>query len=293
MISRGYVWFKSVYCAYVLELEYKSHQKDYPLLYDCYYMIGDVHDFNESPKAAIKAYRKSLTWENKCSCALREIGSMYSYMGELQKALSFLKKSLRIYPNDEVAISDYNYVLFLIEQQDDTGIYEENDVCWQARERLAQDKPKLALRLLNHKRTMLARQIMANAYAVLNDFDNVLEQWQKIANGKGIIEMRHADWFYLTECVWDSIEFWELLASCVQQKRFDYSIWPMFKSLEQVIPHPSRRRRSSADRSRCLKRVYLLTQFHVARLKHDYALANKMALRYPKWPEIQKLAAKL
>jgi tetratricopeptide (TPR) repeat protein len=292
VISRGYVWFKSVYCAYVLDLEQTSYHKDYSLLCDCYYMIGDVHDFNGSPKAAIKAYHKSFTWDPTCSAALREIGCMYSNMGELQKALSSLKKSLRIYPTDEHAISDYNYVLFQIEQ-DATGIYEENDVCWQAREKLAQDKPKLALRLLKHKRTMLARQIMANAYAMLDDLDSVLEQWQKIANGQSMIEMRHADWFYLYECVWDSVEFWELLASCAQQKRFDYSIWPMFESLEQVIPHPLRRRRSSADRSRCLRRVYLLTQYHVARLKHDHALANKLTLQYPKWPEIQNLAAKL
>ena len=288
--SHGYIWFRNIYCAYISDLEKTGQKKDYPLLADSYYMVGDVHDFNDGPKAAIKAYRKSFALDSRCTGALREIGNMYSNIGDYKKALYFLKKSLRLEPRDEYTKMDYEITLDESKYKS-RALYEKNDICWQAREMLAQDKPEIALRLLKHKRTILAYQIIANAYAMLDYLEGVLEQWRIITKSRGMIEMRFADWFYIEDCVWDSLEFWELLAYCARQKRFDYSIWPMFKSLDKVIPHPLKRRRSNADRSRCLQRVYLLTQYHVARLSHDYSFANKLAQRFPKWPEIQKLAA--
>ena len=290
VISRDYRWFQDEYLPAVKQLEKAGLKKDRFLLSDCYYMISDIHDFNACPKTAIQAYRKSFELDPENAPALREIGSMYERMGYYKKAASALKKSLQIDPNDDFALSDYEVL-----DTSGTPLYQKNDICWQAREYLAQNEPKSALKLLSKKRSIPARQITACAYGVLDDTDAALEQWSRIASAKGIIEMGFADWFYMTDPVWNHAAFWESIAQCAKQDRFTYGIWPIFDNLyDKVIPFPKHRKRNSkADLKRCNKCNYLLAQYHIARINRNLKLAQKLLRQYPNWKEIEKLCKKL
>ena len=104
VISQNYVWFKEKYLTAISRLEEARQKKDRPLLSWCYYMIGDVHDFNQCPRAAIQAYQKSVSLWQKNAAALREMANMHETMGQYKKATSLLKKSIQIDPNDEHAI---------------------------------------------------------------------------------------------------------------------------------------------------------------------------------------------
>ena len=169
-------------------------------------------------------------------------------------------------------------------------LYRKNDICWQAREYLARDKPNSALKMLSKKRSVITRQIMACAYGVLEDTNAVLEQWRKIANAKESIETTYADWFYMTEAVMDSAEFWKMIAQCARQNRFIYGVWQMSNSLwDKIIHSPDHRRiNSRADLRRCNKRIFLLAQYHIVRINHDLKLANKLLKQYPRWSEIER-----
>jgi tetratricopeptide (TPR) repeat protein len=290
VISRGHCWFKEKYLPAIHRLEEAGLKKDRFLLSNCYYMIGDVHDFNNCPKTAIKAYKKSFEVEPSNSAALREMGIMYETIGCYKKAASLLKKAIQINPHDELAVSDYKYRC-----SEGPPLYRKGDVCWQAREYLAQDKPKSVLKLLEKRHFIPALQIKACACGILNDTNAILEQWSKIADAKETIEVTYADWFYMPDAIPNSSKFWEKIAHCAKQNRFTYSIWPTLDSLYGiVVPFPSRRKRiTKADLKRCNKCSFLLAQYHIARINRDLKLAGKLHRQYPKWPEIEKLFNKL
>ncbi|MEN6308808.1 MAG: tetratricopeptide repeat protein [Anaerohalosphaeraceae bacterium] len=289
VISRDYRWFKEQYLPAIERLERAGMKKDRLLLGWCYYMIGDVHDFNQCPKAAIKAYRKSYeVYPN--GEALREMGNMYERMGYYKKAKSLLKKALQIDAKDELAIMYYNDI-----DTSGTSLFSKNDQNWQARELLAQDNPAGALKLLDKKRSVQAMQIKACAYGILNDTEAALEQWRRIAGGKEKIEVAYADWFFMTDAVWNHAKFWEKIAICARQNRFAYGIWYMFDSLYDtgVIFPAKQRRNSKADLMRCNECNYLEAQYHIARIRRDVKLAGRLAKQYPKWKEIKALYRKL
>jgi tetratricopeptide (TPR) repeat protein len=291
VISRGYRWLKDKYLPAVCRLEKAGYNKDRFLLSDCYYMIGDIHDFNECPKAAIKAYQESFDWCPQNASALREIGTMYERMGHYKKASSILMQSFQIDPDDEWVISEYKDTL-------DAGgvpLYRKEDICWQARECLAKDRPNSALKLLIKKKTVPARQIMACAYGMLDDTNAAIEQWRKIAKVKDFIEIRYADWFYMADAVWNHAAFWEAIEKCSKENRFTYGIWYCCDSLwEKVIPFPAHRKRGSKlDLKRCNKRSFLLAQYHIARINRDSKLACKLFKQYPDWTDVEALCRKL
>ncbi|MHC4146207.1 MAG: tetratricopeptide repeat protein [Planctomycetota bacterium] len=296
IIGRGYRWFKDEYLPLVHRIQRADQKKDRFHLSDCYYYIGDIHDFNRCPKASIRAYKMSFDLDPTHSEALREMGNMYENIGCYRKAVSVLKKSLQINPNDEYALMDYNFALDSL-KYGSPPLYKKGDICWQARELLARDKPAEALRLLKNKRSILARQVIACAHGMLNEPDGIIEQWQRIAKARAMIELEYIDWFYIGDCIWDDASFWKILAICAKQNRFNDGVWPMFRSLyEIVVPHPPHRRniqKNKADKLRCNKHIFLMTQYHIARINRDSNLARKLCDRYPNWPEVRELLQKL
>lgn len=137
------------------------------------------------------------------------------------------------------------------------------------------------------------RQIIACACGMFNDTDGIIEQWQRIAKARGLIETGYADWFYIENCVRDSAIFWEIIADCARQNRFNHGVWPMIDNLwETVIPQPENTRplqESKADKLRHNKRCFLTAQYHIARINHDSNLAQKLSCSYTNWTEVGKL----
>jgi tetratricopeptide (TPR) repeat protein len=290
--GRGYFWFKQRYFPAVRGVEQANRKKDRFLLSDCYYQIGDVHDFNDCPLAAIVAYKRSFYLDPTHAKALREMGIMYEVIGQYRKAILVLKKSLEINPSDEDTQMDYKFALNSL-QYGSPSLYKKGDTCWRARELLAKDRPAVVLRLLRNKRSISARQIIACACGMLNDIDGIIEQWQRIAKARGMIETGYADWFYIKDCVWDSAIFWEIITDCARQNRFNHGVWPMIDSLwETVIPQPENARplqESKEDKLRHNKRCLLTAQYHIARINRDPNLAQKLSRHYTKWTEIGEL----
>lgn len=60
--------------------------EDRRLLSGAYYVVGDIHDFNGAPRAAISAYRRSLRFDPSEAAAWREIGGMLDRMGHRTRA---------------------------------------------------------------------------------------------------------------------------------------------------------------------------------------------------------------
>ncbi|MHC4744213.1 MAG: hypothetical protein ACYS8Z_20030 [Planctomycetota bacterium] len=293
IISRGYRWFKAKYLPSVRRLEQADLKTDRILLSDCYYQIGDIYDFIDCPKAAIKAYEVSFKLDPTHAEALRELGCMCERIGQYRKAVSVLKKSLNIDPEVEYGICEYESAVL---NYGSPPLYDKNDICWRAREYLAQDKPGTAMRLLSNRRSVPARQVTACAHGVMDDSDGILDQWQRIANAKGSIEMGYADWFYIQDCVWDNAAFWGIIERCARRNRFNYGVWSLFPSLYSTVikePPNSRTPQGKAGKLRCNKRILLMSQYRIAHINRDSKLARKLSNRYPNWPEIRELKERL
>ena len=123
-------------------------------LVDGYYVLGDVHDFNNAPMQAVKAYRKSIKYFPKpdfASGPWREMGNMYGQVGRYDMAIKNLKKAVRINPEDNYVVTDLD-----IAESDKAGdvkpLYSQSDSLYKSCELMAQDKPKAALDVLRNKR---------------------------------------------------------------------------------------------------------------------------------------------
>jgi len=294
-MNLGYAWFKTRYRPALLRLEQANYKKDRVLLGDSYCLIGEIHFMNGCPKAAAKAYQKCLEYTPNHVYAMKELAERYEEIGSYEKCMSVLIELLHV---DPVEFNRYLYRDALDSFVDNLPpFYENTDIYWQAREKLAQDKPKSVLRLINKKRTTKARQLKACAYAAMGDSQGCLDQWGQIANLKGSIEMTYGDWFYIEDYVWNGSAFWEIMLSCAKQNRFDSGVMPYFESIwNECRQDPGKIdifNESKAQRIRRNKRMALLSQYHISRTNRDLKLAEKLLKRHPNWPEFIELKEKL
>jgi hypothetical protein len=85
--GKGCAWFRSRLLPALRILERTTRtREDRRWLSGAYYVVGDIHDFNHAPRAAIAAYRKSLRFAPEQAAAWREIGGMLGHMGDHARA---------------------------------------------------------------------------------------------------------------------------------------------------------------------------------------------------------------
>jgi len=260
------------------------HASDRELLADCYFMMGDVHFFNDAPRAAIRAYKRSHHVDPEHECPLYEIASQYSLMGRYEEAIRFLKRVLAICPDDEIALTEIDRAQRDMRQASPPA-HREGDALWDSAELLARSMPKAALRRLARKRSVGARKL--RAYAALSDAEGVLHEWHGIERTSGPIETEYVDWFYLEDVVWDDVRFWRSLQHCAARLRF--GVWAFHRAEYRRLPEELLTD-GSVLRSRA--RVRLVLRYHIARTSGDLGRIRSLAARYPDWPEAAELLRK-
>lgn len=267
VISGACLWLKEKYIPAVACLEKGNYKKDHELLSDCYYMLGDIHDFNGCPKAAIKAYQKSLRYNPQYSYSIRELASMNHNIGNYQKAVSLITKAVKLHPEDKYSQMDYNIIVN--SAQDDKPLYQQDDICWQARELLAREKPKQALKLLQSNSTIDALKTKTCILLIMNENTAALDQFSKLTKTTGLIEFTHFDWFYSTGFIWKSVEYWETIAKLAKANRFNYSIMPSDDNLkDQILDCIAKRKLySKADLKRLNKYYHAIVQAKIQKIQ--------------------------
>lgn len=145
---KGYRWLKRTFIPALNRAENdKLTSKRKMYLADAYYVLGDIHDLNDAPKAAIKAYSKSIALYPS-SGAWREIGGMHTNMGNIPEAIKCIETALSIDPEDEDALSDLEYIK---DDSFDSQLFIVGDIFWDVRELLAKNALDDALIILKKK----------------------------------------------------------------------------------------------------------------------------------------------
>lgn len=300
MHGRGYRWFKDDFYPRVLRLEaVASSRSDRATLSVAWYLIGDIHDFNEAPKAAIRAYRKSVQFNPGHGEAYRELGSMYTGMGKYRAAIRHCERAVALNPRDVYSVDGLNDARLEL-ARDEAPLFKADDWSWQTRELLARRQFRKALRELEGRKSVLAMQYRACALAGLNKKDETLAEWRRIARAKRAIKLNWVDWYFITDVVFDEPDFWRSILDCRNRfwhrdGGFRYGTSWGFASLREIVfPRDESVGWESAAYRRRIERMHkAYTQYQLARTSKDVALARRLAKKYPNWPEAASLVPRL
>ena len=270
--GQGYNWLNET----LLPLIQDCKIEDKSLLSDCWYVIGDVYDFNDAPKMAITAYKKSIHFDEEHGEAYREIASMYERMGEYQKALENAKKALELNPDDEFSIEQYESASQELKSPSEP-LYSEDDLDWQCNELLAENKPQEVIGKLINRRKIVYRKIRARSFGILKERDKYLQEWNMIVRNNQEIELDYADWFFMPDEIYYRSQFWNML---YERNNISLTgILPDYSSLYKNY-------RTSLDRKQ-MRRLVIKT--FVLKNENNRQGLLDLAEVYPKWEEIKKL----
>jgi len=252
---------------------------DRELAADGYYRLGDVHDFNRAPRAAIAAYRRCLKLNPQEAAAWREIGSMYVSLGRNNKALSALRRAIRMDPEDEDARADLEGIRRYPSPRPSGRARRFQQVC----ELLARHRFQDALSLLRSARSIPELQLKARIHGAQGDSDQVLAVWEEISSGKGPVELLWEDWYFLPGEIFDSAAWWKLLWRL--RSRWKSCSWPRFPSTDCL--------KLATDAKGFRVRSTLVVKYYLAKTGNDFGAALKLSRRNPKWNAAADLARRL
>jgi len=271
--NQGYEWYSASLLPRI-----ESAGKDQPiskeLLSDAWYVIGDIHDFNDAPLKAIESYKKSLKYDTGNAAACREIASMYKNIGEYKKALLFINKSLKIDPEEEFAVFEKKDITSEIKMSN-KPLYLKGDIIWEMNEYLANQKFDYVINYLKNFSALHKLKVLARAYGASGMNVEYLRTWNLIIAKNKEFKLEYADWFYMPDIIYSNGQIWSIFRKAA--KNIKPSIFIQFKSLTKFYSE--------------------LTAENLFKMKCDYMIhkskgnlkqLKKMSLKFPKWKELTK-----
>jgi len=267
--GQGYGWVRDVFTPAVRRLETSREWNDRVLASGGRYCLGDVHDFNHAPLAAIREYRRSLRDWPENGAAWREIGSMLEFMGRNAEATRAMRKAVEIDPEDRYASGDLECAVLY---QRTPPFYVKGDSLGRARELIASRRTAAALQLLSSHNSVAASQVRSRAFGMLGDGVSVLREWESIAAATGPVELDSADRFFLPRPLHDDPRWWQVLWRV--RRRDDHGSWNLPES--------------SYGHGTLRARIELHLRHHLARTRRDAPALAAIARRHPWFVEARR-----
>lgn len=278
---KGYEWvLNTLYPALNRASKIMPHEKF--LISDCYYILGDIHDFNNAPKAAINAYQKSLAFDPEFSGAYRELSGMYRKMGNYQRAMELIEKACFIDPEDEDAIIDREKLDVYLVDPGETP-FKSGDLIWALDETLATGKFQDSTALVEQFQDNIEHyKAKARYYGALFDEENYLKQWLTILKLNQPFGLQFSDWFYMPKSIYNNLEIWEIFLALHGKIlpgifiSFDsLFLSQRFKNLPKHLQHK------------------LEIEFQIYSVTENITKLKELQVIYPEWIELQKEIEKL
>lgn len=167
------------------------------------YLVADVHETRDAPRAAISWYERSLRAWPEHAAAWRELGTCHLEMGEPAPARLAALTALSLDPADHHARRD-------LEDLRDPGVgprYLAGDPRWAAREALARARAGEALAALADLDDSPAVLLRAEARGVAGDHDGLLAELDRLRGRPEAPELGEL-WFFLPEPLWRDPRLW-------------------------------------------------------------------------------------
>ncbi|QTA86375.1 tetratricopeptide repeat protein [Desulfonema magnum] len=273
--GNGFKWLRDVFIPYI-EIARNSCSYENFFIADCFYVLGDIYDFNEAPLAAAGAYSKAIEYDNEFAAAYREMAGMCQTMGNYKKAAELISIAVTLDPKDQYALSDQKIINKDLVQKTEP-LFKPSDIIWQADELLAMSEFKKALSLLEHTQNAESCKARARCYGALSDCQNYINEWKSISDTYSEFEFRSSDWFYMPKQVFDSSEIWYILFD--SYKKIRPSVFISFNSL-----YESEKYRNLEES----EKYKLIIEFNIYRTENNFKALNQLYQIYPAWSELKE-----
>jgi len=277
--SRGYQWFKSEFLPY-LNLGDTLLADQVELLADCWYIVGDVHDFNGAPLKAIESYKKALEYDDEVDGAYREIANMYEQIGEYTQALEYINVAIEKMPEEEELMDEKAAIQDSINYTVEPYLTKENKA-WILAEELAEGKSEgvIASVTAMENPEIAVLQCLAKAYGIEKQEGEYFNTWKRILNAEGNFSLNYADWFYMPRTIYNSEKMWLLIKEL--SPRIEEAIFIEFDSLNEHY----------GDKLSQAEELDLICDFQIYRIAENQTALKNLATKYPLWEEVQDLLA--
>lgn len=269
--AQGYRWYWKTFRP-ALEQAAAAKTLESETLADCYYVCGDIHDFNQAPKAAIEEYRRVLEIEPDSSSAFRELASMYSALGLYEEALRHSDQALRLDPDDEFARKDRQEIEGAI-SENDAPLYSAGPVL-DAYELLAIFNPGRALNCLKGLNESEALRARACCYGAMRQDNLYLAEWSSILDQETLIWFSYADWFFMADDIYAAPDLWELLLNAKVEYK---GVFTDFAGLDE-----SERYCALSENDK----IRLKLQYYVYAQSRNLFGLRELYREYPEWKEL-------
>jgi tetratricopeptide (TPR) repeat protein len=276
---RGHGWVESVFMGAVRRLAVAG-PRDRRLAAHGYALLGDVHDLNGAPRAAVRAYQASVRLAPKSAHAWHGIGCMLDNMGRFREARHALRRALALAPSDALLAGDLERVEWAMLHPGCPVLFDADSSLWRATEAMAAGRWREAHARLGQRRTIAARQLRARIHAASGKVARAVDEWEAIARAPGRIQLGHADWYYTFRGpAGDDPRLWRLMLWKVRQ-RLEGGAFVYPSTLEELDTPEA-------------KRFELYVRYELARSEGDAATLMALAAKYPSWREPGEAALRL
>jgi tetratricopeptide (TPR) repeat protein len=269
---RGHAWVDGELGPALARLAASARAGDRRLAAHGHALLGDLHDLNGAPCAAVRAYHKSLELAPRVAHAWHAIGCMLDNMGRFREARHALRRALSLAPDNALLAGDLERVEWAMLHPGCPVLYEATSALWQASEALAAGKHREAHARVGRRRGVAARQLAARVHSAAGNPARALGEWEAIAALAGPIRLAHADWYYTFRGpVGDDPRLWRLMLWKIRQ-RLDGGAFVYSPTLAELdTPEP--------------KRFELYVRYELARSEGNRAALLALAAKYPAWRE--------
>lgn len=221
--TQGYEWFWAVYMP-ALERVVDADEVDHETIAGNFYAVGDVHDFNNSPRVAITYYKRALDFDPDLNAAHREIASMYHRMGFIDAAIHHSDMALALWPDEKYAAAER--IDIDADKTDPEPYFEKPDrPAALALNALARQDPLEAIKLLEGLGDIESLQTLTWAHGANQDFPAYLSTWETLLEKTKNISIKEAkspiseskirfmwgDYFFMPDKIWYGPKIWKLM----------------------------------------------------------------------------------
>lgn len=275
LYNRGFAWLKSEFLP-KLQLAESLLPEETILQADCWYLLGDVYDFNEAPEQAITAYQTALLFDDTIEGPYREIAHMHELIGEYPTALDYINRALELQPDDTLLMEDKSAIQDSINYTTEPHFTEDN-LIWQDNEDLAAGQVERVIRRIEtlEAPTAVDWQSLARAYGAKGDLASYQKAWDKLLKAAETLDWSYADLFYMPQQHLETARTWEQFKQLIP--RIDVYAFMSFDSLEEVY----------GDQLTAEEHLVLIADYYHHKANHNTTALKALAKAYPKWEEVQ------
>lgn len=273
LLNEGYEAVTSVYLPALLTVDGGARTAaDKKLAARGWYMLGELRQLLDAPRASIRAYEQCLRQAPGSPEPWAEIGRMHTALGRSRDAAHAVNEAKRLAPGHVDELDD---MMFWEEAR-----YREGSPVLEAAEALIEGDGERALSLLGGRATVDVRRWRACAHGVCGDLDAITNEWQAISRGRGAVTIGYADWYYLPAAVWGNASFWEALQA-LGDRLDEEAVFPIDGALSRA------RGLTEAQKG------HLTFARRAAEARRDRDALVELLRARPRWTEVKESLAEL